>query len=78
MRLLSIITLTFAVLLGVSFAILNAGFVTVHYYVGTKSLPLSLLILGAWIFGVIVGLLISAFKVIGLRMELRRQHRVRD
>ncbi|MBP9764371.1 MAG: LapA family protein [Gammaproteobacteria bacterium] len=78
MRLLSIITLTFAVLLGVSFAILNAGFVTVHYYVGTKSLPLSLLILGAWIFGVIVGLLISAFKIIGLRMELRRQHRVRD
>lgn len=77
MRLLSIITLTFAVLLGVSFAILNAGFVTVHYYVGTKSLPLSLLILGAWIFGVIVGLLISAFKIIGLRMELRRQHRVR-
>jgi putative membrane protein len=78
MRLLSIITLTFAVLLGVSFAILNAGFVTVHYYVGTKSLPLSLLILGAWIFGVIVGLLISAFKIIGLRVELRRQHRVRD
>ena len=78
MRLLSIITLTFAVLLGVSFAILNAGFVTVHYYVGTKSVPLSLLILGAWIFGVIVGLLISAFKIIGLRMELRRQHRVRD
>jgi len=76
MRLLSIITLTFAVLLGVSFAILNAGFVTVHYYVGTKSLPLSLLILGAWIFGIIVGLLISAFKIIGLRMELRRQHRV--
>ncbi|HQY22784.1 MAG TPA: LapA family protein [Gammaproteobacteria bacterium] len=76
MRLLSIITLTFAVLLGVSFAILNAGFVTVHYYVGTKSLPLSLLILGAWIFGIIVGLLISAFKIIGLRMELQRQHRV--
>ena len=78
MRLLSIITLTFAVLLGVSFAILNAGFVTVHYYVGTKSVPLSVLILGAWIFGVIVGLLISAFKIIGLRMELRRQHRVCD
>ena len=77
MRLLSIITLTFAVLLGVSFAILNADFVTVHYYIGTKSVPLSLLILGAWIFGVIVGLLISAFKMAGLRMELRRQHRVR-
>ncbi|HXH55361.1 MAG TPA: LapA family protein [Gammaproteobacteria bacterium] len=77
MRLLSIITLAFAVLLGVSFAILNAGFVTVHYYVGTKSVPLSLLILGAWIFGIIVGLLISAFKIVGLRMELRRQHRVR-
>lgn len=77
MRLLSIITLTFAVLLGVSFAILNAGFVTVHYYIGTKSVPLSLLILGAWIFGVIVGLLISAFKILGLRMELRHQQRVR-
>jgi uncharacterized integral membrane protein len=77
MRLLSIITLTFAVLLGMSFAILNADFVTVHYYVGTKSVPLSLLILGAWIFGIIVGLLISALKILGLRMELRRQQRVR-
>ncbi len=75
MRLLSIITLTFAVLLGVSFAILNAEPVTVHYYVGTKSVPLSVLILGAWIFGVIIGLLVSAFKIIGLKMELRRQHR---
>ncbi len=77
MRLLSIITLTFAVLLGVSFAILNADFVTVHYYVGTKNVPLSVLILGAWVLGVIVGLLISTFKIIGLRMELRRQHRMR-
>lgn len=77
MRLLSIITLTFAVLLGVSFAILNADFVTIHYYVGAKSVPLSVLILGAWIFGVVIGLLISAFKILGLKMELRRQHRVR-
>lgn len=77
MRLLSIITLTFAVLLGVSFAILNSAFVTVHYYVGTQTLPLSLLILGAWVFGIIVGLLISAFKIVGLKMELRRQHRMR-
>jgi uncharacterized integral membrane protein len=77
MRLLSVITLAFAILLGMSFAILNADFVTVHYYIGTKSVPLSLLILGAWIFGIIVGLLISAFKIVGLRMELRRQHRVR-
>ena len=77
MRLLSIITLTFAVLLGLSFAVLNAGFVTLHYYVGTKSVPLSVLILGTWIFGIIVGLMLSSFKIIGLRMELRRQHRLR-
>lgn len=77
MRLFSIITLTFAVVLGVSFAILNAGFVTVHYYIGAKSVPLSLLILSTWVFGVIVGLLISAFKILGLRMELRHQQRMR-
>jgi uncharacterized integral membrane protein len=77
MRLFSILTLTFAVLLGVSFAILNADFVTVHYYVGAKSVPLSVLILGSWIFGVLIGLSISAFKILALKRELRRQHRVR-
>jgi putative membrane protein len=75
-RLLSIITLTFAVLLGGSFAILNADFVVVHYYIGTVSLPLSVVILAAWIFGIIIGLLISACKILGLKMELRRQNRL--
>lgn len=77
MRLLSIVILTFALLLGITFAILNSEFVVVRYYVGSQSLPLSVLMLLAWVFGVTVGLIVTFPKVFKLKMELRRLRRER-
>lgn len=75
MRLISSLLLIIAVIFGVSFAILNAEPVVVHYFLGVKQIPLSFLILGVWIFGIIVGLLAASFKILVLKMELRRVRR---
>jgi len=77
MRVLSLLFLTFAVLLGVSFAILNSDLVTVHYYVGVQKIPLSVLILGVLILGIVIGLIVSFPTLFKLRMELRRLNRER-
>jgi putative membrane protein len=60
------------VILGVTFAILNSSLVTVHYYVGIKQLPLSLLLVIAFVVGLIVSFLIVFIKIVRLRTELRR------
>lgn len=77
MRLFSIVILTFALLIGITFAILNSEFVMVRYYLGTKSMPLSVLLLLVWVFGITVGLVFSFPKVLKLQMELRRLRRER-
>lgn len=76
MRLLSLLALTFAVVLGVTFAVLNAEQVTINYFLGTKQIPLSILILGVWVFGIAIGLLASSYTVLKLKVELRRLRRI--
>jgi len=75
MRLLSLIVLIFVVLLGISFAILNAEWVVVNYYIGSEKVPLSVLILGAWVFGIVIGWVVSLPSILRLKLELRRFHR---
>ncbi len=75
MRLLSLILLTLVILFGISFAVLNAEWVVVNYYVGVEKVPLSVLILGTWIFGILIGSLISLPSILKLKLELRRFHR---
>jgi putative membrane protein len=72
MRLLSLIALTFAVLIGVSFAVLNSETVTIHYYIGMQQIPLSILILGTLVLGIFIGWLISIPTIIRLKMEVKR------
>jgi putative membrane protein len=72
MRLLSLIGLAFATILGVSFALLNSTSVVVDYYIGAKKMPLSLLILIVLILGIIIGLLASLPSIIRLKLEGRR------
>lgn len=78
MRLVSIIVLAVAAILGVSFALLNSDLVMVRYYVGAHSVPLSVLMLIVWVFGITIGLLVSFPKIIRLRMEVRRLRREHD
>jgi putative membrane protein len=76
MRLLSLLVLTFVVILGVSFAILNAETVWVHYYIGKKAVPLSLLILGVLIVGIIIGFVATIPRSIRQKLEIRRLKRM--
>ena len=77
MRVLSLLFLTFAVLLGISFAILNSDLVTVHYYVGVQKVPLSFLMLGVFILGIAIGFIVSFPALFKLKMELIRLNRGR-
>jgi uncharacterized integral membrane protein len=74
-RLINLLALTFAILLGVCFAVLNSEQVVIHYFLGKKQIPLSVLILAVWVFGILIGLMATSFTILRLRMELRRLRR---
>jgi len=75
MRLLGLIILALTLLLGVSFAILNAQTVVVNYYLGTKALPLSVLLVGIFIIGIVIGFVVSLPSIIRLKLKIRRQRK---
>jgi len=59
MRIFSYLFMLLLILIGVSFACLNAEPVLVNYYFGTSKTPLSMLLVLTLIFGVALGLLVS-------------------
>ncbi len=72
MRLITWIVMSIFILIVVSFACLNAETVKLHYYLGTQELPLSILLIGSLIIGMLIGLIVSWFKIIKLKIQLRR------
>lgn len=74
MKIFGYILLTLIVLLGLTFACLNADPVIISYYVGQSKMPLSLLLVIAFVFGSAGGLLASLLIVIKLKTELFRAH----
>jgi len=75
MRLLKWLALCFIALLGITFASLNAESVSVNYYVGVEKIPLSILVVGAIILGILLGWILSLPNTIRLKMELKRLRR---
>ncbi|MBN1683899.1 MAG: LapA family protein [Gammaproteobacteria bacterium] len=67
MKIFSYMIILLLLILGVTFALLNATSVTIHYYLGVSQLPLSLLLLISFAAGVIVALL--AMGIILLRLK---------
>lgn len=59
-------------LLGVEFSTLHANPVTVNYLLGTMTLPLSLVVVCAFVAGALVTALIGAFVVLPLRWQVAR------
>ena len=59
MKLLNYCLLLLIILLGMSFAILNAEPVTINYYIASQKMPLSLILVIALGFGLILGMLLS-------------------
>lgn len=76
MRTITTILIIFLVLLGVTFAGLNAEPVNVNYYVGINKLPLSLLLVVAFVCGGLLGLLtniVFCIKLKSANVLLRRR-----
>jgi len=74
MRLIRFLILGLVALLGFSFALLNAQQVHIDYYVGTRDLPLSLLLVVAFVAGILLGLCLILPSNWRLKFELRRLH----
>lgn len=76
MRIFTLILVIIVLLLGISFAVINAETVTIRYYLGTAQLALSLVIAFALIIGMFVGTLFSIsfyIKAKAQQRHLRKQ-----
>lgn len=62
-------------ILTLSFSVLNAHPVTIHYYLGARELPLALLIVFALALGMIFGVITMIKPMMHLRMEISRLKR---
>ena len=72
MRIFSYIFLLIIMLLGISFATLNADQVTFSYYFATKQISLALLLVFACGIGILVGFIFTAISIFKAKAENRR------
>ena len=68
MRIISYFFLLVIVLFGMTFATLNSESVTINYYLGQSTLPLSLLLVLVFALGCLVGMLVGFWLVIKAKM----------
>lgn len=69
-RILGLLFLLLILVIGLTFAVLNATPVTLNYYFGSREAPLSLVLVLALIAGAILGVLASS----GLMLRLKREN----
>ena len=72
MRILTIFFFILILLLGISFACLNANVVEINYYIGTGHFPLSLLLVIVLVVGACVGFLVGICLYWRVRCQNRR------
>lgn len=72
MRLLSLLVLSLLAILTFGFAMFNAQNVSINYYLGTRDLPLSLLLVSTLLGGVILGFCLWLPTYLRLKFEIRR------
>ena len=70
MRLLMIIVYLLIILLGISFATLNATSVQVNFYVKTLTMPISVLMTAMLGIGLLIGFTVSIMRFWRLKIEL--------
>ncbi len=75
MRIVQGIILLIVFVLALAFTVINADAVTLNYYLGKLELPLSVIIIGAFAMGAIVGILATLGRVMRLRREVNRLQR---
>ena len=69
MRIFSYIILLIIMLIGLTFASLNSTSVVFNYYLGSKTITLSLLLVFAFGAGIFIGLLVSVFSWIRIKRD---------
>lgn len=68
-RIITYCCIATVIILGFSFAYLNANFVTINYFIGSRQLPLSLLMALSVVLGGILGLVVTIRLVFRLKRE---------
>lgn len=71
MKIIGYFIILILLILGVTFALLNASPVTFHYYFGVKQLPLSLLLVMSFGVGLILTFFAMSISVLKLKAERR-------
>ncbi len=72
MRILSYLMLLIIMLIGLTFASLNSTVVSFNYYLGTKEIALSLLLVSSFGVGICLGLLAAIFPWLKAKTEVFR------
>lgn len=77
MRIVSLFFILVIVIFGMTFATLNSDSVTINYYVGQYSLPLSLLLVLVFAAGCLVGMTAGLWLLVKSKIQCHRmQHRL--
>ena len=69
MRIATYLLVVIVIFFGFSFAVLNATVVTVNYYLGESSLPLSWLLVIVFAVGCLLGLAVGVYLLIKLKVK---------
>lgn len=69
MRIISYFFLIVIILFGMTFATLNSESVTINYYLGQSSMPLSLLLVFAFAFGCMIGMVVGFWLLIKAKIN---------
>ena len=70
MRILTILLLVAVLIIGISFASLNASTISVNYLIGKKDMPLVVVMFINFVFGFLFCYLIMFWKVLKLKAKL--------
>lgn len=71
MRFFTYLVLLLLIVIGLTFAVLNASSVNFNYYLGTKSLPLSVLVISSFLIGALCTLLFNSVAYFKAKMKER-------
>lgn len=74
-RLLGFLFLVVLVVLGLSFAVLNAQSVSLNYYFGYRDIPLSMIVVLSLAAGAVIGVLVSAGLILQMKAQTRQLRR---
>ncbi len=57
--------------IGVTFALLNAAPVSFHYYLGAKEIPLSILLVLSFVLGLLIAFIVMSISILRLKAQKR-------